>query len=284
MKIFFSGSVSRLPVILAFLLVPGPWLSPAEAEVVFDNGDPELGFGVSMLSEIDHINQVGDDFILAASTRLERLEWWGDEDGGSLGIRIFAIEDGAPVPEPLHELEVHDPGRTEEEFPGGSFTRYVTPLPGLLLPAGRYLLSIVDTSEDGGFFWAASCEDGCEGDSWRRVVDGEPWRISNFDLAFRLEGGEPLEPFLRGDCNLDGTVDLSDAIRTIAILFLGQERAGCDDACDSNDDGALDLSDPVRTLSTLFLGADELPPPGTRTCGHDPTVEELLCRVSSPCL
>ena len=35
----------------------------------------------------------------------------------------------------------------------------------------------------------------------------------------------------------DGTVEISDAVATLGVLFLGQGEITCDDAADSNDDG-----------------------------------------------
>ena len=84
-------------------------------------------------------------------------------------------------------------------------------------------------------------------------------------------------PFRRGDSNADGEVDLSDAVATLSALFLGVGLLVCDDAADSNDDGARDISDPVHTLSYLFLGVGEIPSPGPRICGPDPTADIVGC-------
>jgi hypothetical protein len=90
-------------------------------------------------------------------------------------------------------------------------------------------------------------------------------------------------PFLRGDANDDGRVDIADAVATLSSLFLGQARAGCDDAADANDDGEVDLSDAAATLATLLLLADPLPPPGTGACGLDPTEDPLDCLMQARC-
>ncbi len=88
---------------------------------------------------------------------------------------------------------------------------------------------------------------------------------------------EPVPEFLRGDCNRDGVVDVSDPSALLASLFLGAPEPGCGDACDSNDDGAADISDAIATLGVLFLGGTEIPPPGITDCGVDPTDDELDC-------
>lgn len=82
--------------------------------------------------------------------------------------------------------------------------------------------------------------------------------------------------FVRGDTGGDGQVDLSDAVRTLGVLFLGTPPPACLDAMDSNDDGKLELTDAVYTLGFLFLGGPPLLPPFPRP-GPDRTEDELLC-------
>ncbi|MBI4583673.1 MAG: type II secretion system protein [Planctomycetes bacterium] len=85
-----------------------------------------------------------------------------------------------------------------------------------------------------------------------------------------------LSPFHRGDSNIDGVVDISDAITTLGVLFLGNPRElDCRDAADANDDGDVDVSDAIWTLTFKFLGGVEIPPPGPATCGIDPTYDSL---------
>jgi YVTN family beta-propeller protein len=81
-------------------------------------------------------------------------------------------------------------------------------------------------------------------------------------------GSDPADPasiptgikFLRGNCNGDSGVDLSDAVFALFRLFEGGGAPPCAEACDSNGDAAFDLADPVFTLDFLFLGG---PPPGS---------------------
>ena len=84
-------------------------------------------------------------------------------------------------------------------------------------------------------------------------------------------------PFSRGDSNLDGQLQLSDAVFTLGFLFLGSPSAlDCEDAADANDDGAINLSDAVSGLGYLFLG--NAPPPAPfPACGEDPTDDALGC-------
>ena len=90
------------------------------------------------------------------------------------------------------------------------------------------------------------------------------------------------EPFRRGDSNVDGLVDLSDAIYILRSLFLGGEPVVCLKAADANDDSRVDVSDPVKILGTLFLGEPDLPAP-SGTCGADPTGDALGCADFEGC-
>jgi len=91
--------------------------------------------------------------------------------------------------------------------------------------------------------------------------------------------------FRRGDCNDDGTRDLSDGVVLLVELFSGggtPPALPCDDACDANDDGAKDLADVIFILDALFV--DGPPPPAPYPgCGLDPTSDSLDCISSGIC-
>ncbi|MEM7263367.1 MAG: carboxypeptidase-like regulatory domain-containing protein, partial [Planctomycetota bacterium] len=53
---------------------------------------------------------------------------------------------------------------------------------------------------------------------------------------------EPTTPFLRGDSNGDGLVDLSDGIFILSLLFLGGPSSTCEDSLDANDSGIVNIS------------------------------------------
>ena len=75
--------------------------------------------------------------------------------------------------------------------------------------------------------------------------------------------------FVRADSNGDGTVDISDPVQSLQVLFVDGAGVGCISALDANDDGLVDLSDPIYTLTFLFQGGDA---PGAPfpACGEDP--------------
>ena len=87
----------------------------------------------------------------------------------------------------------------------------------------------------------------------------------------------------RGDANLDGTMDISDPILVLNVLFLGIGQLLCLDAADANDDGTVDLSDAVTKLQVLFGGIGEIPDPGFQVCGPDPSDDELGCEEVRAC-
>lgn len=58
-------------------------------------------------------------------------------------------------------------------------------------------------------------------------------------------------PYIRGDCNGDGPLDIADAVVSLAILF-ANNPVQCLDACDSNADLSFNIADAVYTLSFLF--------------------------------
>lgn len=81
---------------------------------------------------------------------------------------------------------------------------------------------------------------------------------------------------IRGDCNGDLSLDISDPVRLLLELFGGEAPGPCADACDANDDGALTIADPIFMLAAQFAGG---PPPLAPypTCGADPTADTLGC-------
>ncbi|MEM7165616.1 MAG: kelch repeat-containing protein [Planctomycetota bacterium] len=90
--------------------------------------------------------------------------------------------------------------------------------------------------------------------------------------------------FVRGDVNLDGAVNLPDAIHILGYLFTAQP-APCLDACDIDASASIQISDPILLLSFLFVGG---PPPAAPfpTCGVAPPVlgclDQGLCGGSGP--
>ena len=88
--------------------------------------------------------------------------------------------------------------------------------------------------------------------------------------------------FDRGDCNADGTFDISDAIFGLGVLFSMGGPPACEDSCDANDDGMFDIADMINVLDNLFsMGPN--PPAPFGFCGADPTSDPLGCANYTPC-
>ncbi len=90
------------------------------------------------------------------------------------------------------------------------------------------------------------------------TIAGDGQTVINTVLILASPG---VGPFLRGDCNQDGTVDISDGIQGLGVLFLGTESKGCDAACDVNASGVFDIADATYTFNFLFLGGPQPPSP-----------------------
>jgi PKD repeat protein len=88
-------------------------------------------------------------------------------------------------------------------------------------------------------------------------------------------------PFLRGDVNASGELDIADAISLMQYLF-ADHYLGCVAAADFSDDGEVLLSDAVALLGFL-LHSEAPPPPPFPTCGPDPTPDNLGCAVFEVC-
>lgn len=83
--------------------------------------------------------------------------------------------------------------------------------------------------------------------------------------------------FVRGDCDQDGEVNITDAIVCLSYLFLGGIKPTCLDACDSDDSEELDITDGIRILDFLFLGGQPSPPPFPEE-DLDPSGLRLSCQ------
>jgi len=102
--------------------------------------------------------------------------------------------------------------------------------------------------------------DGLELDN-RVSVDGVQYLPATRIGGSLVRGGLGTR-FVRGDADLNGTVDISDPIITLASLFLGGDPLPCLNAADSNGAGStVDISDPIFTLHFLFLGGPAPPLP-----------------------
>ncbi|HVR75320.1 MAG TPA: S8 family serine peptidase [Planctomycetota bacterium] len=128
--------------------------------------------------------------------------------------------------------------------------------------------------------------DGLEGQArrfrFRILCDesvGSPgWFIDDVSVcSFQPDAGRGR--FVRGNCNSDASLNLSDAIFLLGFLFSGGSEPACLQACDMDGSGALNLTDAVYILEYLFRGGS--PPPPPNTCAAILDSEELECASDS---
>jgi hypothetical protein len=82
--------------------------------------------------------------------------------------------------------------------------------------------------------------------------------------------------FRRGDADGNGSVNITDPIRILRWLFIGETPPSCFDAADTDDSGSIDITDAVRILVYLFTAPELAPsPPGPSSCGFDETPDDL---------
>jgi hypothetical protein len=96
------------------------------------------------------------------------------------------------------------------------------------------------------------------------------------------EGINPLI-FRRGDVDLSGKVNLTDAVKLLTHLFDGGAPLPCSDAADADDLGTVEITDAVIILGYLFLGDDPPADPGPTDCGFDVEPDELSICNSPGC-
>lgn len=116
-------------------------------------------------------------------------------------------------------------------------------------------------------------------------VSGLSAAIAVPPVPARAQGGP--QQLARGDADLNGRLELTDAVNVLSFLFLGGELRSCLAIADATGNGALDLTDPISVLNFLFLGGPAPPALSgfeNRTCQPaDPTsIEEGRAVYSSP--
>ena len=87
---------------------------------------------------------------------------------------------------------------------------------------------------------------------------------------------------VRGDCNQDGSHDISDAVCVLRVLFIGDMPADCLQSLDVDDDGEVQITDSVVILNFLFQGGAPIAQPFP-DCGHDNTSDGLSCELFPRC-
>jgi len=184
----------------------------AVADVVFDNGEPDLveGFWSDFdYSDVDEgviTTQLADDFVLdpGAST-ITHVRWWGgyawENTPPSLDgfyVILFFSPDSGKTMVPVHVFNASAAVRTPTgevvTFPQGDYDVYMYEFemaPLALAPGERYYLSVVNNTpgEDDDWGWATSAP---EAGFVYRWEEGGEWRPTSGALAFQLLYMPPL--------------------------------------------------------------------------------------------
>ncbi|MCZ6794390.1 MAG: dockerin type I repeat-containing protein [Planctomycetota bacterium] len=152
-------------------------------------------------------------------------------------------------------------------------------LPTLGNPQTEYTLHVGDLTRSGDLGGTGVIE--------RPAAEGteEVQLLVGFDTrrlyVLRLSQAVPGDtPFVRGDANDDGDVNISDASFTLSFLFRGGAEPPCPNAADVDDNGTVNISDPIALFNYLFRGGPMPAAPSPR-CGFDATpVKALECEDS----
>jgi hypothetical protein len=106
--------------------------------------------------------------------------------------------------------------------------------------------------------------------------------FSNWSIIVAGFSADIRKSFLRGDCNDDGTVNISDAACILNWLFAGEDDPGCVAATNTNGDEAANITDATYLLNHLFAGGPA-PVAPFPDCGPGTLPQELSCEDPPDC-
>jgi hypothetical protein len=166
-------------------------------------------------------------------------------DGAVIDISIDGgaswVELGTSIREGGYSGTIFANGRPLPSWTGG--------IPGVMMPVRVALDGFVGFGRRIRF--RIICDDS---------VGSAGWFIDDVGVCTFAAGGAEAR-FTRGNCNGDGTVNLSDAVFVLNHLFLGGTAPSCQRACDMDSNDALNVTDAIYLLNHLFLSGPPLGPP-----------------------
>ncbi|MEM7164585.1 MAG: hypothetical protein AAF581_03935 [Planctomycetota bacterium] len=110
----------------------------------------------------------------------------------------------------------------------------------------------------------------------------QPPSLANLPIANLLPCAIHVEvPFVRGDINADGSINLADAIFLLTFLFQSGTPPTCSAAADSNYDDGVDIGDAIHLLTFVFLGGAPPSAPHPQCGAGSPS--SLDCGAFAPC-
>lgn len=169
--------------------------SNANADLVFSQSPPIDQFGINSNLGGPSSQQIADDFILAASSTINSVVWWGAYDAATVPpgntqftIRFFEDAGGISQTSPINEYLVQPAIVTDLAINGQAVLRFSAAIPSTQFsPNQTHWISILDSDNSTlqNFRWS---------NLWfgrisARVADGSPWLgFNNFGMAFELHG------------------------------------------------------------------------------------------------
>jgi len=261
-----------------------------EAPRVYPVPDP-LPMAAGAIASFDADGDGDFDLVLGGETgiagaRYARPVIWVLENSGPLEFPTVLRFGAGDFPRGIAARDFNGDGAPDLAVAGGwgpgSLSILPNRTPRFSVPDcdGNGVLDSCDPDEDGDGINDAC--DLCPGEDDRRDAngDGSPDCL-RIPLQHLVQSGA-FRPFIRGDANGSGKVDLSDAITILDLLFLSDDFPECARAQDVNRDRAVDISDPITLMAFLFLSGPALPAPYP-DCGHDLEPDELGCGSFPPC-
>ena len=263
------------------------------------------GYDRLMITEVMY-NPLGDD-------EAEYLELWNnsgsqvDVSGWTVaglgandenGLRQeYLFPDGTNIARDEVVLLAKDPVAFRRVY--GSPARILGPYPGSLSNEGEKLrlkddgpgypatVDIVRYSQDAP--WPARADGlGYSLELFEIHEDIDNDTHLNWGVSSRIYGspgsiqrlGEATPSFVRGNCNGDQAVDISDAVTILFYLFLGEQEPRCLQGCDINGNEQVSIDDAIGLLRYLF-SVDGFAIPAPAPGGDCAPSQEGSCELSN---
>lgn len=216
------SKLNRFPAgILPFCLALSVWL-PSAAGASLLHGQMPLDGGAWVFSNASSGAQNADGFSASGPEQVESISWWGGYDAPEADnfiVRLLSDSGGTPgsVLRDYQPASVAVTPTALLSFHGNPVYRYDFALPDtLVLPSGTFYVSIMDETQDSGWYWLAGSG---SGGAWLRADDGDGWtRNTGVSLAFTVNGTRRAALAEPGSLALVGAGLLAALARRLGML------------------------------------------------------------------
>ncbi len=202
---------------------------------------------------------------------------------GPLGIVSYKTEDGEIIPAADVPLPIRPSVRSHRRY--HNVVCWINLLADASLSNGTYTIEFLNGITGAGDVPIDNLV----------TCQGSPCRPDIVNGSIEIVQDPPIEyhrPFIRGDANWSGGVEIGDGTTILGVLFpvmdLETDRPFhgtqwdrnrymlCPDAFDFDDDGSVTIGDAIGVLQYLFARGDP-PKPPFLDCGPDLTEDDLHC-------